>query len=135
MKIKLEYVQYIPKQLQPGTLYVAKEFGAVAHLCPCGCGSKIRTPIGPTEWKLIINNNRPTLNPSVGNWQLECKTHYWIFNGEVIWAPQWTDERIEKGRKIENKKRLEYYTLLSSRDHIFFRKLRGVIDKFFNRKI
>ena len=42
MKIKLQRVQYMPKDLKPGVLYVSEQFGAAAHLCACGCGSKIR---------------------------------------------------------------------------------------------
>ena len=52
MKIELQRVHYMPKELKPGVLYVSEEFGAAAHLCACGCGAKIRTPLGPTEWTL-----------------------------------------------------------------------------------
>ena len=40
------------KDLQPEVLYVSEQFGAAAHLCACGCGSKVRTPLGPTEWSV-----------------------------------------------------------------------------------
>ena len=69
MKIELQRVQYMPKELKQGVLYVSEEFGAAAHLCACGCGSKIRTPLGPTEWAFEETDNGPTLCPSVGNWQ------------------------------------------------------------------
>lgn len=64
MKIRLERVRYMPKQLEPGVLYVSEEFGAAAHLCACGCGSKIRTPLGPTEWSIEETENGPTVRPS-----------------------------------------------------------------------
>lgn len=49
-RLRLERVHYMPKVLEPGVLYVSEEFGAAAHLCACGCGAKIRTPLAPTEW-------------------------------------------------------------------------------------
>src|SRR5438477_3753793 len=98
MRIRLERVRFMPKELQPGILYVSEEFGAAAHLCACGCGSKIRTPLAPTEWSLEETASGPSLRPSVGNWQKPCRSHYWIDRGEIKWAGQWTEEQIAAGR-------------------------------------
>ena len=99
----------MPTNLEPGILYVAKEFGAVAHLCACGCGRKVRTPLGPTEWSLTEGKNGPSLYPSIGNWQLPCQSHYFIRNGNVIWVGKWTVEQIEDGRLREASRRERYY--------------------------
>jgi len=112
MKIKLQRVRHMPKELRPGVLYVSEEFGAAAHLCACGCGSKIRTPLGPTEWTLEETDNRPTLHPSIGNWQLPCQSHYLIIRGDVIWAPKWTPEQIAAGRRDEEMRAQVYYDAL-----------------------
>lgn len=112
MKIELQRVQYMPKELKPGVLYVSEEFGAAAHLCPCGCGSKIRTPLGPTEWALEETDDGPTLRPSVGNWQQACQSHYWIYRGQVIWSDKWTPEQIDAGRRYEEERRQAYYDAL-----------------------
>jgi hypothetical protein len=98
----------MPKELQPGTLYYAEEFGAAAHLCACGCGSKIRTPIDVTEWSLEEDEDGPSLFPSVGNWQKPCRSHYLIRNGEVIMCGAWTDEEIREGRQLEHERRVGY---------------------------
>lgn len=108
----IQHVKYMPETLQEGILYISIEFGAAAHLCACGCGSKIRTPLGPTEWRLKETRQGPTLWPSIGNWQLPCKSHYFIDRGKVIWAGKWTEEEIEKGRRWEQKKREAYYDSL-----------------------
>ncbi len=108
-KIKLIRVQYVPKVLEPGSLYVAEEFGAAVHLCACGCGTKVSTPLGPTEWTLEETLMGPTLNPSVGNWQIPCKSHYWVRNGSIIWSDAWTPEQIIKGRQAEEHRRHAYY--------------------------
>lgn len=114
MKIRLERVQYMPKELQPGVLYVSEEFRAAAHLCACGCGSKIRTPLGPTEWAFEESGAGPTLRPSIGNWQLPCRSHYWILRGEVLWASDWTPEQIADGRRHEEARRRAYF---DAREH------------------
>lgn len=113
MRIDLERVQYMPKELKPGILYVSEEFGAAAHLCACGCGSKIRTPLGPTEWAIEETDRGPTLRPSVGNWQQVCQSHYWIYRGEIKWADKWTPEQIAAGRRLEEERRCAYYDALN----------------------
>lgn len=112
MKIELQRVHYMPKELKPGVLYVSEEFGTAAHLCACGCGSKIRTPLGPTEWTLEETDSGLTLRPSVGNWQQACQSHYWIWRGEVRWSVKWTPEQIAEGRRAEEDRRRVYYDAL-----------------------
>lgn len=103
----------MPKHLEPETLYVAEEFGAAAHLCACGCGHKIRTPIGPTEWSLEVTpDGWPSLWPSVGNWQKPCQSHYLIRRGHVIWSRKWAAEEIEAGRHREEERRQAHYKAL-----------------------
>jgi hypothetical protein len=108
-KIKLFRVHYIPKTLEPGILYVSEEFGASVHLCACGCGSKVSTPIGPTDWALEDTPAGPTLAPSVGNWQLPCKSHYWIREGQVMWAGAWSHEQVIAGRREEERRHRAYF--------------------------
>ncbi len=115
MKIELQRVHFMPKELKPGVLYVSEEFGAAAHLCACGCGAKIRTPLGPTEWALEETDCGPTLRPSVGNWQQACQSHYWIYRGEVIWSDKWTSEQIAASRLAEEERRHAYYDALDRR--------------------
>lgn len=115
MRIELERVHYMPKELRPGVLYVSEKFAAAVHLCACGCGAKIRTPLGPTEWAVEETDGGPTLRPSVGNWQQACQSHYWINHGEVIWAPKWTAEQIAAGRAREEERRRAYFEALDRR--------------------
>jgi len=84
--ITLQYVEFMPERLEPGILYVAETYGAAAHLCACGCGAKIRTPLGPTDWTLTEKSGVPSLSPSVGNWQQACQSHYFIRDGKIVWA-------------------------------------------------
>ncbi len=122
MTFDLQCVHYMPAELKPGVLYVSKEFGTAAHLCACGCNSKIRTPLGPTEWTLEETDNVPTLTPSIGNWQLPCQSHYLITKGKVIWAPKWTPEQIAFGRKTEEERRRAYYEALDRNQNRILQK-------------
>jgi hypothetical protein len=123
MKIELRRVRYMPTELTAGVLYVAEEFGAAAHLCPCGCGSKVRTPLGPTEWTLEETKTGPTLRPSVGNWQQKCRSHYLIENGEVLWCADWTPEEVAAGRQREEERRRAYYDALDRQRGGMLRRL------------
>jgi len=131
LKIKLQYVQYMPKELKPGILYVSKEFETAAHLCACGCGAKIRTPLGPTEWFLKETAFGPTLYPSIGNWQQNCQSHYLITKGEIIWAGKWTQEQIERGRKNDEERRSVYYEMLSKQNISLFKKFWNWLKNIF----
>lgn len=109
MRLELQRVYHMPKELKPGVLYVSEEFETAAHLCPCGCSEKVRTPLGPTEWTFTETSKGPTLNPSIGNWQKACKSHYFIRQGEILWGEEWTSEQIIMGRRGEVKRRQVYY--------------------------
>jgi hypothetical protein len=123
MKIRMERVHYMPKDLEPGVLYVSDEFGIAQHLCACGCGAKIKTPLGPTEWSVEESNAGPSLSPSVGNWQQKCQSHYWIYRGEIRWSGKWTPEQIAAGRQGEEERRRAYYDSLN-------RQRGGVLRRF-----
>ncbi|MQW02796.1 hypothetical protein GHK45_02820 [Sinorhizobium meliloti] len=106
---RLERVHYIPKVLEPGVLYLAEEFDVAAHLCACGCGTKVTTPLGPTEWQVTEVEAGPSVWPSIGSWQLPCRSHYVIAGGQTHWAGQWSDERIRAGREAEQRRREAFY--------------------------
>ena len=99
----------MPKKLEEGILYVSVEYSTCAHLCACGCKEKVRTPLGETNWSVYESDNGPTLFPSIGNWQFPCKSHYWIRDGRIIWAEQWTEEQISSAMENEEYKREKYF--------------------------
>jgi hypothetical protein len=107
--IRLERVQYMPNELSPGILYVSERYAVAGHLCACGCGNKVVVPLGPTEWSFTERQGLPSLWPSIGNWQLPCRSHYVIAQGRVDWAGAWSDEQILSGRRAEEQRRQAYY--------------------------
>lgn len=124
MKFELRRVRFLPKEPRPSTLYVSEEFEIAAHLCACGCGAKIRTPLGATEWSVEETECGPSLSPSVGNWQEACRSHYWIERGEVRWVPKWNKEQIAEGHRREQERRRVYYEQL-------YRKKSRNVERFF----
>lgn len=134
MKYKLELVHYLPTDLSPGFLYVSEEFGIAVHLCPCGCGSKIRTPLGKTDWVLKKTKMGPSLYPSIGNWQLPCQSHYWITEGTIVWAKRWTSEQIYEGHRREEERNNFYFNDQLKPQQKLIRYLQSLIKKLFIRK-
>lgn len=80
------FVKSVPRQLEAGVLYVSMEFSTAIHSCCCGCGHEVVTPLSPTGWKLIYDGESVSLRPSIGNWNLPCKSHYFITRNRIILA-------------------------------------------------
>jgi hypothetical protein len=111
-RFKLERVEFMPSALLPGVLYFSQKYKTAAHLCVCGCGKKVRTQLGPRGlgWQLNDGPSGPTLWPSIGNWQKDCRSHYYIRQGKVVWLEEWTPEEIEEGRREEMRRRNQYFS-------------------------
>lgn len=90
-----EYVETMPETLEPGRLYISKRFRTAAHLCACGCGSRVVTPLKPAKWQLKDAGGLVSLSPSIGRWQLPCKSHYWICDNQVLWSMAVSEEEMQ----------------------------------------
>jgi hypothetical protein len=88
-KFAHQFVEFMPEPLAPETIYISTRFSLVSHLCACGCGEEVVTPLSPTDWHLIFNGETVSLFPSIGNWNFKCRSHYWIMRDTVEWAPKW----------------------------------------------
>jgi Family of unknown function (DUF6527) len=88
----------MPEVLADGIIYVSVRFSTAVHRCCCGCGVEVATPISPADWQLTFDGESVSLYPSIGNWSLACKSHYWIRRNQVVWARRWSAKEIEEGR-------------------------------------
>ena len=104
-----QFVEFIPERLEEGVLYISQRYGTAAHKCCCGCGEEVVTPLSPTDWSLLIDGNVMTLRPSIGNWSLACRSHYWIRRSKVIWAGHMSQQQIEHGRAIDRAAKQAYF--------------------------
>ena len=108
-KLNHVFIDKIPDELEEGILYVSPRFRVIMHLCCCGCKEKVVTPLSPARWKMTFDGNTISIYPSIGNWNSDCQSHYWIQKSEVEWSRAWTDDVIAEGKSFEREKRKEYY--------------------------
>lgn len=103
------FVEQFPDDFESGILYVSMKYAICGHLCACGCGEKVITPLSPKQWKIAYNGEDVTLYPSIGNYAFACQSHYFLTNGNIIWVGE---RDVEKGK----------------------RKKKGLLAKLFNSK-
>jgi len=104
-----EFVEYVPKELKDGTIYVSMAYATAMHKCCCGCGNEVVTPLSPTDWELTFDGQSISLDPSIGNWSFPCQSHYWIKRGRVKWDRRWSKKEIEAGRAHDRSAKKEYF--------------------------
>jgi hypothetical protein len=109
MNLIYEFVEYIPDDLKDGIIYVSITYATVVHRCCCGCGNEVITPLSPTDWRLIFDGESISLDPSIGNWNFACQSHYWIRRNTVKWAPRWSKKEINAGRNRDALVKKRYY--------------------------
>ena len=102
-----QFVKFIPDRLEPGILYISLDFATASHKCACGCGNEAVTPLAATGWKLIFDGT-VSLDPSIGMWSFPCRSHYWIEQNTIVWAPSWSKDRIKAGRDHDALLRAHY---------------------------
>jgi hypothetical protein len=112
--LKHEFVEFIPDELKDDTIYVSIPYATVVHKCCCGCGTEVVTPLSPTDWTLNFDGESISLDPSIGNWSFDCKSHYWIKRDRVHWAERWSEKRIKLGRSHERAAKDRYFDEMHS---------------------
>lgn len=89
-ELKPEFVEFIPTEKKPGILYVSETYGSSSHLCPCGCNELVVIPFATKRdemnWAYRNDNGAVSFDPSIGNNQLPCKSHYYITGNKIRWA-------------------------------------------------
>ena len=114
MKFEHKFVETIPPTLDPHVIYISIRYRTAKHLCPCGCGHEVVTPIRPNKWDITYDGVSVSLHPSVGNWSLECKSHYWIRDNQILWSDVWNQKQIELGRAKQRFDDAEYFRTVRS---------------------
>lgn len=112
--LRHEFVKYFPDSMEEGILYVSEEFATAGHLCCCGCGEEVITPLNQAQWQLITSGVGVSLHPSVGNWKFDCRSHYWIRNNGVIEAEPLSNVAIENVKKRDRRDKDSYLQKVSA---------------------
>lgn len=85
MVLKPVFVDEIPSAINFGDLYISRKYSTATHLCPCGCGGEVVTPLKENGWSLTVHAGGVSLSPSIEcGWS--CHSHYWITDSEIRWA-------------------------------------------------
>lgn len=92
--IQPRFVEFIPRELEEGVLYISESHRIAVHKCASGCGEKVVTPLSPVEWQLRKEGDLVSLNPSIGNWNYDCRSHYWISRNRIVWAGALSESEI-----------------------------------------
>jgi hypothetical protein len=94
-----QYVERFPPSLDEGVLYISETFSQAAHLCCCGCRTKIVTSLKPAKWSLTKNRHGSvSLWPSIGNSNAPCKSHYVIAENRIEWERAMTPDLTNLAR-------------------------------------
>ena len=107
--IEHRFVEFVPRELEEGVLFISIEYATASHKCFCGCGERVVTPLSPTDWQLLFDGKTVSLYPSIGSWRLPCRSHYWIRRGRVEWARAWSQDEIDSGRRYDRYLKDLYY--------------------------
>ncbi len=99
IKFRYEFVEFIPRNLEESVLYISIAYGTANHKCACGCGNEVVTPLSKRGWSLTYDGDSVSLYPSIGNWNLPCKSHYWITENYVRWSTSWRENENFKNSK------------------------------------
>lgn len=100
-QIQHRYVEFIPKDLDEGVLYISTRFKTASHLCCCGCGNKVVTPLNPAKWQLFDHSSTVSLSPSIGLGSLPCRSHYWIRRSRIDWYPNMSAAQTHRAQQAD----------------------------------
>jgi Family of unknown function (DUF6527) len=108
-RVRHEFVEFIPEELDEGVIYISMPYATAVHKCLCGCGREIALPLSPVGWRLTYDGESISLYPSIGNWDLPCRSHYWIWGSAVHWAKSWPRRDVEAGKARDRQLRRMHF--------------------------
>lgn len=88
-----------PDLPEPGKFYYSEDFQSSLHLCACGCERRVVLPLKPAGWRMKLAASGVTLLPSVGNREFDCRSHYLISDGSVIWLAGMSAREVASSRE------------------------------------
>ena len=105
-----KFVEYIPaegKDLVPGIVYISMQHKTVVHRCPCGCGGLSEFMLDPIRFRIEYDGRGVTFEPSIGNSNLQCLSHYWIRENRIYWCSPMEDWETKQAQKREHSRTLK----------------------------
>lgn len=84
-EVTYEFVDSAPASLLRGRMYISIKYRAIVHLCLCGCGEKILLRLDPDDWSFTFDGRSISIQDSVGNVGIPCRSHYIVRRNHVTW--------------------------------------------------
>ena len=113
--IRPQFVEFIPRELDEGVLYISERYRTASHKCACGCGEKVVTPFSPADWSLRKEVDLVSLHPSIGNWNYPCQSHYWIRRNRIQWAAPLSPREIARVQRRDLVDKAKYIEQLNQK--------------------
>lgn len=108
-KFRVKFVEELPYRPENGMLYISMEHCMALHLCPCGCGHEIYIQFHPSQWRLEYDGH-VSIRPSIGNFDLPCRSHYFITSDTVEWV---IDEMTDKAKHKRQRRKWPHFFSVS----------------------
>ena len=86
------------------------KYKTAIHKCICGCNNEVVTPFSPTDWQITFDGINVSLKPSIGNWNFDCKSHYWIIKNEIILSSKWDEDKIQESRRKDKNRKKWFFS-------------------------
>jgi hypothetical protein len=99
MTLQHKFVELIPEVIEENVLYLSITYRTAIHKCACGCGNEVVTPLSPKGWRMTFDGQTISLYPSIGNWNFECQSHYWIKSNQIVHANKWEAKTKKKKKR------------------------------------
>ena len=117
-----KFVDLIPDEISPDTLFISLEYGTCVHLCGCGCKNEVVTPLSPSDWKLTYDGETISLHPSIGNWSFDCRSHYFVKNNKISWCKDSGDALTRQAQRASEQ----------PKNKSVFSKLKQLYNRYFH---
>jgi hypothetical protein len=106
MIYRVEKVDRLPAALADNVVYVSEEFEIAALKCACGCWHQVNLLLGDGH-TVYDEGGLADISPSIGVWDAPCRSHFWIHNGRVLWADQWSEADIQSAMERQLSRHLQ----------------------------
>jgi hypothetical protein len=96
----------LPSQVGPFEFHYSRRFEMAALACACGCGHRVMLNL-LDQHQLTITEGVPTVSPSILVSDAPCLSHFFVREGQVEWAQQWSKKTVDKVMQAQLRRHVE----------------------------
>lgn len=121
----------LPSQVEPYEFHYSQRFEMAAIACACGCGHRVMLNL-QDQHQLVIEGGLPTVTPSILVSDAACLSHFFIRNGQVEWAQQWSKKTVDRVMQAQVRRHVEQDKNRKAKPS-FLRRCADFITSWFDR--